>query len=292
MTSILSDAHAGLSDETIQVILPTPVRTFEKRAARWRFLAPNNAIGAYLEAVARLADAQVATSQALPLWSGLSPMPKLPLNVHDFCYEGTWQKALGVIVSEMQLTPLPEPSQNALSRLNTADAAGLESLAHAVLNGDQKLIDLAASPFIAAALQVYWTGMAFRVHALFTEQSTYRCPVCASPPVAGIVLGGRKVRYLCCSLCTTSWYVPRLTCTNCGSTAGLSYFTVDGDANGTKAEACSQCNTYLKLFYLESNPEAEALADDLATLPLDLLMADRGYSRSGVNLFLLQEQPR
>ncbi len=292
MTLTLLDTHASLSEETVQAILPAPVPTFEKRAARWRFLAPNSAIGPYLEAVARLAEAQVAASQALPLWSGPSRMPKLPFDVHDSCHEGTWQKALGIIVSEMQLTPLPEPSQNALSRLNMADTAGLEYLAHAVLGGNQKQVDLAAVPFLAAALQVYWMGMAFRAHANFTEQSACGCPVCASPPVAGIVLGGRKLRYLCCSLCATNWYVPRLTCTNCGSTAGLTYFTVDGDASGTKAEACSQCNTYMKLFYLESNPEAEAFADDLATLPLDLLMADRGYSRSGVNLFLLPEESR
>ena len=292
MTGTLSDTHTSLSEETVRVIFPAPVRTFEKRAARWRFLAPDNPIGPYLEAVARLAEAQVAASQASPMWDGQLHMPELPLNVHDSCYEGAWQKALGIIVSEMQLTPLPEPSQDALSRLSAADAAGLESLAHAVLNGDQKLIDLAASPFIAAALQVYWTGLAFRIHVLLTGQSAYSCPVCASPPVAGVVLGGSKLRYLCCSLCASNWYVPRLICTNCGSTAGLSYFTIEGDTNGTKAEACIKCNTYLKLFYLESNPEAEALADDLATLPLDLLMADRGYSRSGVNLFLLQEQPR
>ncbi len=58
-----------------------------------------------------------------------------------------------------------------------------------------------------------------------------------------------------------------------------------GDA--AKAEACDRCHTYLKLFYLEQNPRAEPFADDVATLPLDLLMAEAGYARSGVNLFLL-----
>jgi len=78
-----------------------------------------------------------------------------------------------------------------------------------------------------------------------------------------------------------------LTCTSCGSTADLSYFAFEGNANGIKAEACGHCSTYLKLFYLESNPDAEAFADDLATLALDLSMAEKGYSRSGINLFLL-----
>jgi hypothetical protein len=35
--------------------------------------------------------------------------------------------------------------------------------------------------------------------------------------------------------------------------------------------------------------EAKPFADDLATLPLDLLMANQEYSRSDINFFLLSE---
>jgi len=53
-----------------------------------------------------------------------------------------------------------------------------------------------------------------------------------------------------------------------------------------KAEVCEGCNGYLKLFYLEWRPGAEPAADDLATLPLDVLVSDQGYVRNGMNLFL------
>jgi FdhE protein len=76
-------------------------------------------------------------------------------------------------------------------------------------------------------------------------------------------------------------------CANCRATEGISYFAIEGVPGAAKAEACEQCRTYLKLFYLEKAPQAEPFADDVATLSLDLLMSEKGYSRSGVNLFLL-----
>jgi len=279
----------GLSEETVPLILPVPARIFEKRSARLRFLAPGHPLGAYLEAMARLAEAQLAASQAPSSGSWPASMSSPPFDLCESSRRGAWQKALDVIVSEMLLVPLPVPSHVTLSRLREVHPAELEDLARSILSGNVDGIDRATSPFLSAALQVYWTRLASMVQPGVTEQSAGGCPICASPPVAGVVLSGRKLRYLCCSLCATLWYVPRLTCANCGSTASISYFTIDGDTNGTKAEACSQCKTYLKLFYQESNPEAEAFADDLATLALDLLMANQRYRRSGVNLFLLPE---
>jgi FdhE protein len=287
MNATPSDSHKVPFEDTVQVIPPAPARILEKRAARLRFLAPGHALGAYLEAMARLAEAQLTASQAPSSGNVNGVIPALPFDLEDSSHRNAWRRTLDIIISEMQLVPLPEPSQSALSRLREMQPAELESSAHAILNGNA--VDRAASPFLAAALQVYWTGMASKVHAGALTQPASRCPVCGSPPVAAVIQSGRKLRYLCCSLCATHWYVPRLTCVSCASTAGLSYFAIDGDTTETKAETCSRCNTYLKLFYLESNPEAEAFADDLATLALDLLLSKQGYSRSSVNLFLQPE---
>ena len=64
-------------------------------------------------------------------------------------------------------------------------------------------------------------------------------------------------------------------------------YEVDGDAGEVKAEACDRCRIYLKLFYLEAAPSSEPIADDVATLALDLLMSEQGYSRPAANPFLL-----
>ena len=54
-----------------------------------------------------------------------------------------------------------------------------------------------------------------------------------------------------------------------------------------KAEACGACHTYLKLFYREERPAAEPVADDLATVALDVLLGEEGFARGGVNLSLV-----
>jgi formate dehydrogenase major subunit len=41
-----------------------------------------------------------------------------------------------------------------------------------------------------------------------------------------------------------------------------------------------------RLKYPECRPAAEPVADDLATLALDMLVSEQGYGKNGVNLFL------
>jgi FdhE protein len=163
----------------------------------------------------------------------------------------------------------------------------VEAIADAILAGRFDRIDLAVGPFVAAPLQVYWTALAAGLQAGEVARSGDGCPVCGSPPVAAVILGDDRLRYLVCSLCSSEWHLTRVTCANCRATGGISYFSIEGDPSAPKAEACEQCRTYLKLFYVEKSLAAEPFADDVATLSLDLLMAEEGYARSGVNLFLL-----
>jgi FdhE protein len=60
------------------------------------------------------------------------------------------------------------------------------------------------------------------------------------------------------------------------------------------AETCDACGTYRKLVNLEKDPLAEPLADDLASLTLDLLMGDTPFSRAGPNplLFVAVAEPQ
>ncbi len=160
-------------------------------------------------------------------------------------------------------------------------------MADALLAGREVRDDLAAAPFLGAALQVYWTALAARLPAGGVERSERGCPVCGSPPVAGVVLGDDRLRYLTCSLCAAEWHLTRVICATCRAVDGISYFSLKGDPGAVKAEACQQCHTYLKLFYLEMGPSAEAFADDVATLSLDVLVAEEGFFRSGPNFLLL-----
>jgi FdhE protein len=119
---------------------------------------------------------------------------------------------------------------------------------------------------------------------------TNLCPVCASRPSSSIVrIGGPEqgLRYLSCSLCETQWHMVRVKCSNCESTKGISYFMVEGTSGAVKAESCEECDSYLKIMYMDKDPHTDPVADDLATLALDLKMSDGGILRSGPLLFLM-----
>ena len=83
------------------------------------------------------------------------------------------------------------------------------------------------------------------------------------------------MRYLICSLCATEWHYVRLKCSHCLSTRELDYLHFDDSPHAIKAEACPECHTYLKQIYLELDPNAEALSADLASLDLDLCLAEQ-----------------
>jgi FdhE protein len=288
MTEPLLARSKGGPGEIIPLRLPVPAWIFERRAARFRILASGHAVGDYLAILAALAEAQHLACQEVSIsLDGYALSPTVPLCAPEWRRDEAWRQALALIVSEMGRAPLPGPARAALARLGASEPAELEAFADAILTGSFGRIDLAAAPFVGAALQVYWTVLAAGLSSEGVEQSEHGCPVCGSPPVAGVVLGDDKLRYLACSLCATAWHLTRVTCASCRATGGISYFSIQGDPGAVKAEACLQCQTYLKLFYLEQNPQAEPFADDIATLSLDLLMSEQGYARGGVNLFLL-----
>jgi FdhE protein len=290
-----SDGPSGggvLPDDVLPVRLPDAARIFEVRAARFRGLATGHPVEAYLTLLGAVADAQALACRELPVDLGAHRLlAAVPLQADAWPRSYAWRHAVDRIVRHLADVPAPAETTASLSRLSAMELDDLERLADAVLRGAAPT-DAAASVFVAAALQTYWTLLA----ALVPPESVAhtpggRCPVCGSPPVAGLVLGDQSLRYLTCCLCASSWRLTRLTCVHCGSTADLSYYVIDGGPPGAKAEGCGRCRRYVKLFYREALPAAEPLTDDVATVALDLLMADEGFTRAGRNPFLMASQP-
>ena len=62
---------------------------------------------------------------------------------------------------------------------------------------------------------------------------------------------------------------------------------IEGVADTIKAETCDECRTYVKIMYQRKDSELEPVADDVASLGLDLLVTEAGWRRAGVNPFLL-----
>lgn len=272
---------------------------FHDRAQRLRALAPDHSMRDYLRFMADLCEAQ---QEALNVFPSV-PLPSAeqlrlcrehgmpPLLVQGWTRDPAWQLALRQIVRRMREHANPVAAE-VLLRLEQSDGEALEALADPVLSGRYEGIDLAAAPFVTAALQVYWTYMAAALgdHAVGRGDVHNLCPVCASHPGASVVrIGGAEqgLRYLSCSMCQTQWHMVRVKCSNCESTKGISYFMIEGSSGAVKAEACDECGTYLKIMYMDKNPHADPVADDLASLALDLKMGDNGILRSGPLLFLV-----
>ena len=278
----------GLPGEVVYLELPRPAELFASRARRFRELAPGNPMGEFLDALADVAGAQADAVGRISLASPSSDLPgAAPLRATAHHRAAAWREALATVVEALRSRPWPAPAALALRRLSGAGPEELEALADGVIAGMPAATDLAAAPFVGAALQVYFTVLASSLPAARLERSAGGCPVCDSAPVAGVVGGDDKLRYLCCSLCGSEWNLTRIQCWNCRNTGGIRYLGVEGDRGGIKAEACASCGTYLKIFYRERMPVVDPFADDVASLTLDLLAAQEGWARSGVNLFLL-----
>jgi FdhE protein len=271
------------------VRVPDPALLFAERASRLAALAGTSPAGAYLSLLARVAGGQARAVRDIPVPRDGPRGGRRPLAAAREGRGAAWRRMLGIVLAEARRPGLPPEALLAIRRLDDDGVGALERLADAVLAGavgpEVAPDALATAPFVGAALQAFFGALARTVDPGAVEPGGTGCPLCGSPPVAGVVQGDDRLRYLACGLCGTQWHLARVHCATCGANDAVAYLEVEGDA-GARAETCDRCRTYVKLFDLEKRPGAEPLADDLATLPLDLLVAEEGYARGGVNPLL------
>lgn len=285
-----------------RVSLPDRASVFATRAARLRQLAADSPVADYLLLMAQLVDAQQralkdcaapgASEDRLTL-AQAHGMP--PLQAVGWPRDPMWRGILAQLVDDVargQNVPAEAVEVcRALRRAVDEDPESLEDLAEALLAEQDQGVDGAAAPFVMAALQVYWTDLASRFDdkQLPVVSPFGVCPVCASLPVASVVrVGGQYegYRYLCCSLCATQWHMVRVKCSHCEDVESVAYQAIDGRSPAIKAETCDHCHTYRKIFYQDKDLYVEPVADDLASLMLDVLVGEAGYSRASGNPLL------
>ena len=65
----------------------------------------------------------------------------------------------------------------------------------------------------------------------------------------------------------------RAQCTACDAgESAVAYQHIEGDKGLVQAETCDVCKSYLKLIRRDKDAAADPVADDLATLALDILV--------------------
>ena len=278
------------------LILPDPSRIFLGRSERFAALAKGHSLAEWLNFLGRLTRIQHELLQEYPsiplpdemalASAGKNHMP--PIEDPSWPRDPSWLQALTGLTRE--LAPhAPPPAQDTLERLQGMDGATLEALADRVLRVDLYGQDADAIPFVAAALQVHWTALAARLDRTKIAPLDVPgvCPCCGFLPVAGIMRTGGEVaglRYLHCALCNTEWHLVRVTCAACRDSNRIAYWYIEGSDATVRAETCDACKSYLKIVYREMSPQADPVADDLATLALDLLVEEAGYGRMSPNL--------
>lgn len=285
--------------EPPRILLPQPASVFADRGRRFAQLVEGHSLGGWLGFMGALSGAQhrvLADFPTVPLPSAgemalsrTHGMPPLP--AQGWVRDEAWRAGLDLILDV--LSPVvPEAGQGAITSLRNASVEQLESWADRVLRTELYGEDAAVLPYVAAALQVYWTAMAARLGpgAIQPLETEGVCPCCGFLPVASHVrIGGEvaNLRYLHCALCNTQWNMVRVKCTACGANDKVHYHQIEGSKGVVRAESCDACKSYLKIVHSDKDPGADPVADDLASLTLDMLMDEAGYGRSGPNLLLV-----
>jgi FdhE protein len=114
-----------------------------------------------------------------------------------------------------------------------------------------------------------------------TWQAGY-CPVCGAWPTLAELRGLERERWLRCGRCGAGWRFNRQACVFCGNNDHHSqgYLAGDEQRDTRRAETCEQCRGYLKtLAALGAFTPTEVLAQDLASVELDMAALEQGYAR-------------
>lgn len=281
-------------------VLPDPSSLFLMRSKRLAALAPGHQLEPYLNFLATVTRAQHDIQADLPAVT--MPPDELiarsmehgmpPLSRSSFEPDEVAQLTATCLLERLAASELSAEAGGAVESLRTRAGDEVRGMLSSALNQPGAPQDIAQRSLLLAALQVHFTRMAAKLDAekFRPSDSEGACPTCGSPPVASAVVNwprANNTRFCVCSLCATMWYVVRVKCLLCGSTASVTFRQIDGERDTVKAETCDKCRGYVKILYQVKDPALEPLADDVATLGLDILLAGEGWRRGGENLFLL-----
>ena len=279
--------------------LPNPLILFAERTQRLRMLAQSSELAPYLLFLSRLTEAQYRIQDDLPLpaMPGKDAMARAreyrmpPLDRGRFTTDAAFDETLERLLWLAREFEMPPTAANALERVIAQDAGARQAMIDALLADSVPVEALAEHVFVAAALQVQFARLAARLDAkTLVPVGDGACPACGGPLVASAVVGWKGAhgsRFCACALCGTLWNYVRIKCTLCGSTNGIGYQEIEGGAGTVKAETCDECHRYVKILQQQKDAALEPLADDVASLGLDLLMRELGYRRGAFNPFLL-----
>jgi FdhE protein len=282
---------------------------FTRRAARLRKLAAGSSLGDYLQFLAVLVDAQQAAlaqvSAPIPAAAhvgGSAEHGMPPIQAATCPRPPQWRETLESLCAALAARAgFPGGVGDSVSALRRAAPAWIEAQADAILERRNDAVHISTAPLVMAALQVHWVAAAtqFAADEVKSLDVPGVCPLCGTLPVASMVCAlppYQGYRYLHCALCATEWHMVRVLCSQCGASGkDIAYHSVEAAAAkstseqggaAVRAETCEQCRAYRKILYQEKDTGVEPVADDVASVSLDLLLGEEGYHRASGNPLL------
>ncbi|MBI4793524.1 MAG: formate dehydrogenase accessory protein FdhE [Deltaproteobacteria bacterium] len=110
-----------------------------------------------------------------------------------------------------------------------------------------------------------------------------RCPLCSAQPALATIVDGPR-RHLYCSWCGTTGPYRFIGCPNCENKAAAQLGTIEAEGEaGFRVATCDTCRTYVKVVEGGLMKEMPADLADLASLPLDIVAQEKGYTRTAPN---------
>ena len=188
---------------------------------------------------------------------------------------------------------LGTPAQRSAERLATM-SIDLAALLGPALQGDRaaierearrieldpdalaRLLDLALQPFLWEATS--HLGAMVEIDAW---ERGY-CPVCGAWPALAELVGPEKRRVLRCVRCGSGWSWLVLLCPYCGNDDHRTLGSIQEAGSAQRIDVCDRCHGYVKAMPSYTSASAVRLiAEDVATLDLDVVAEERGYRRPG-----------
>src|SRR5574341_92357 len=169
-----------------------------------------------------------------------------------------------------------------LPHLIAGNSGHVASLAER-LQLDSSLLWTLAQNSVKPALRA-WAKQLSPLARAFTWSKGY-CFICGSAASLSEFQGNESVKHLRCGLCGADWFFNRLQCMYCGNDNHnmLGYLYPEEQREPFRVQVCENCKGYLKIISAFNPTPAEMLAvEDLATLHLDYIAQEHGYTRAAV----------
>lgn len=280
-------------------VVPKPSRLFLHRAERFEALAPGHQIETYLRFLAGICRAQHNAQAGLPQPALPSPqrlqqsrdngLP--PLSVGTLPSDDAGERTFVALLDALSSEDLTDTSRTVLESVAAASAEDRNAMMVAILLDQIPEDEIAQHVLAAAAVQVHMTRLAAQLDPeKLVRIADGACPTCGSGPVSSAIVGwegASGTRFCTCSICATQWNVPRIRCLTCGSENGIAYHSLEGGNGHVSGETCESCKSYVKILHQHKDASLDPVADDVASLSLDLTLGREGWQRAAVNPFLM-----